>query len=353
MKNLKTLLAVCLAVLFGVAACKDDDKASTLTLSTNKVGFDAKGGTQTVNVTSNTDWVISTGSGWYNVAPSGASGNGTITITVEANTASAERTANVIVTSLLADINEEIIITQEAGKEEDVTTPKKLVETISYDDDELGIKFEYDTEGRIIKQTRYEYSEPYKTVTYSYDTDGQLVSSQEVSSNEPRIVNTTFTLSGQNLLVSEKYMDNGTLSFVDDYTLELDEKGWVSRWIGWEGEDFEMTFVYDEKGNVIKAEKYKNSKCTYRTEWTYDQNPSAFCSLHMPQWFFIINDIFDIKNNMKTQSDVNFKEGDEGNGSGTMTVTYDSDGYPTQSIHTYSWEGGTPKSYKTTYAYVK
>ena len=107
---MKNLLATCLVVLFGITACKEDNK--TLTLSTNKVEFDAESSTQIVNVTSNTNWVISTGGGWYKVETSGDNGNGAITITVEANNTSSERTANILVTSLSAGITEEIIITQ-------------------------------------------------------------------------------------------------------------------------------------------------------------------------------------------------------------------------------------------------
>ncbi|MDR2138619.1 MAG: BACON domain-containing protein [Tannerella sp.] len=70
--------------------------APTLTVPTDTLKYTAAGGSLNRPVTSNTDWSASPSATWLTVTPSGT-GNGTLTVTVEANTGAA-RTATVSVT---------------------------------------------------------------------------------------------------------------------------------------------------------------------------------------------------------------------------------------------------------------
>jgi len=93
MKKLFSLLALCLFVL---VSCEPEP---ILSLGTESIEFDAAGGTQTVSVTANNTWNVlaeSTDS-FYTVSPQSGEGNGFITITVQPNTGTANRSGQVAV----------------------------------------------------------------------------------------------------------------------------------------------------------------------------------------------------------------------------------------------------------------
>lgn len=106
---------------FFVASCGEEPVPEPQSLSANKtqVTFDASASEQVVQISANCNWVIAeswdTNDGkWFTVTPQMGQGNGTLTISVQANTG-ADRTADITVSS--AEKNVRITIVQ---KEQEV-----------------------------------------------------------------------------------------------------------------------------------------------------------------------------------------------------------------------------------------
>ncbi|GAB1453449.1 hypothetical protein MASR2M47_35050 [Draconibacterium sp.] len=72
------------------------DGACSLFLSSNMLDFTNTAGNKSVNVTSNSSWTVSDDATWISVSPPSSSNNGTLTVSVTANTG-AERTGTVTV----------------------------------------------------------------------------------------------------------------------------------------------------------------------------------------------------------------------------------------------------------------
>jgi all-beta uncharacterized protein len=69
-------------------------------LSLNSQQFPASGGTGTINLTAgggSCAWTASSGLDWVTVSPANGSGNGSVTITVAANTAGAAREGSITI----------------------------------------------------------------------------------------------------------------------------------------------------------------------------------------------------------------------------------------------------------------
>lgn len=80
---LATLMLALLTVSF--VSCKDDE-ADEVAVSQPSVNFSDNGGSQTIQVLSNTKWTVSGAPYWLTVAPSQGSGNGMMTLSATANT---------------------------------------------------------------------------------------------------------------------------------------------------------------------------------------------------------------------------------------------------------------------------
>ncbi|AUS04532.1 chondroitinase-B domain-containing protein [Pseudotamlana carrageenivorans] len=76
--------------------------------------FPAEGDTATVNVSSNVSWAVTDNQSWITVSPSSDSGNGTINVTVQENTADSERSGTITVSGSGVS-NQTIQVTQEAA----------------------------------------------------------------------------------------------------------------------------------------------------------------------------------------------------------------------------------------------
>ena len=106
---------------FFLASCGKEPVPEPQSLSANKtqVTFDASASEQVVQISANCNWVIAeswdtTDGKWFTVTPQMGQGNGTLTISVQANTG-ADRTADITVSS--AEKNVRITIVQ---KEQEV-----------------------------------------------------------------------------------------------------------------------------------------------------------------------------------------------------------------------------------------
>jgi endoglucanase len=108
------LLGFCIAITF-LISCKKKDAAlvqAQLSVSSAEELFIADGGTAEVAVTSNTKWNISNAEAWYTSTASATQGNGKISLNVQSNPLSTERSAIISVSA--GSISKEIKIRQSA-----------------------------------------------------------------------------------------------------------------------------------------------------------------------------------------------------------------------------------------------
>jgi len=85
---------------------------SMLSLSASSLDFTTAGGQLSFDITSNTSWEVSRSATWLTVSPASGTGDGTVRVTVAANTANNARTATITISG--AGISEQtIIVTQE------------------------------------------------------------------------------------------------------------------------------------------------------------------------------------------------------------------------------------------------
>ena len=109
------LLLAAFASSFILCGCKDNE-AGILELSESSFGnISSAGATLTVGITSDAEWKVSKTAQWCNVTPSEGSGNGTLTLQIEANPDNKERKVTVTVVSAAAKTSKRIEITQSAG----------------------------------------------------------------------------------------------------------------------------------------------------------------------------------------------------------------------------------------------
>lgn len=81
------------AMSVGLSSCVDDDEdeKDEVTVNLRSVNFTDDGGSQSIQVTSNTKWTISGNPSWLTVAPVQGSNNGAFTLTASANTDKSSR----------------------------------------------------------------------------------------------------------------------------------------------------------------------------------------------------------------------------------------------------------------------
>jgi hypothetical protein len=83
-----------------------------LTVSPTELSFAQNGGSENVSITSNTNWTVSSSVSWCTVSPTSGSNNGTITVTVNANDTTSERSATITVKDTNSNVTREIVVTQ-------------------------------------------------------------------------------------------------------------------------------------------------------------------------------------------------------------------------------------------------
>jgi len=83
-----SLLAIVMVSLMSVAlvSCSDDDDPDKVSVSMPSVNFGDYGGSQSIQVLSNTKWTVSGNPGWLTVSPMQGSSNGAFSLTATANT---------------------------------------------------------------------------------------------------------------------------------------------------------------------------------------------------------------------------------------------------------------------------
>ena len=84
--------------------------AAVLSLDTNSLEFASDSGSKSFKINSNTSWTVTSDQTWCSISPASGSSNGSVTVNVEKNTSTAERTATITVKSEAG--NKTISVTQ-------------------------------------------------------------------------------------------------------------------------------------------------------------------------------------------------------------------------------------------------
>ncbi|MFV0267210.1 MAG: cellulase family glycosylhydrolase [Draconibacterium sp.] len=119
-----------LIIIFGVFACGEsndpvtppDDFTPELSATPLSLNFNQNGGTETISITSNTTWNISSNASWCTSALQTSKGNANITISAEANILEEERTATISISA--EDVTTITIAATQEAKEPEVTGPE-------------------------------------------------------------------------------------------------------------------------------------------------------------------------------------------------------------------------------------
>jgi hypothetical protein len=85
------------------------------TISANTVSLSNVAGSTSIDVTSNSNWMINNSNSWVTITPSSSSGNGTITVTVSKNVSTNSRIASVYISSPQVGSSQMITITQKGA----------------------------------------------------------------------------------------------------------------------------------------------------------------------------------------------------------------------------------------------
>lgn len=96
-----------------------------VTVSPSTLSFVKDGSSETINISSNASWTISTDQNWLSVHPTSGSNNGTVTVTVPVNETSKERVGNIKIKS--PNVHETSVkVTQTAGDKELSVSPASV-----------------------------------------------------------------------------------------------------------------------------------------------------------------------------------------------------------------------------------
>jgi len=212
----------------------------------------------------------------------------------------------------------------------------KLLETITQPNGEYG-KYEYDSQNRLTKYSRYNRSSVLletRTLTYS---GNDLV---KAVFNSSTIFE--YTKSGNKITVINSSVTQ---------TWDLNSDGQLVKYVGILGSESQVIDYLYQNGNIVKhtyAYTYESGE-TYDVinEYKYDDKKSPMHNCTTPQWYLIYSfmDIMISTTNNMTERKWTF---DTNIGVETNAYEYDSDGYPTKRITTYSNEnkGVTDYIYK-------
>lgn len=117
-KNFLWLISMALFVGFSltlVSCGGDDDEQNEVSVSMPSVNFGESGGSQSVQVKSNTKWTVSGNPGWLTVTPMQGSNNGEFSITANPNT---EKSSRNCVLYINAGSASTVVSVNQSGKEQ-------------------------------------------------------------------------------------------------------------------------------------------------------------------------------------------------------------------------------------------
>jgi len=219
----------------------------------------------------------------------------------------------------------------------------KLLDKIISDDGEF-IEFEYDEQNRITNISMYYNGELSNSQTLTYGENEFIISYSHVDYPDDDY--------------EEKYViDGNTVTAVDDeypFTITLNSSGYPIKIIE-SGENWsdETTYQY-QGGNMIRwtrMETYNDEvELGYEAEFSYDNKKSPIYSCKSPKWFLLL---WFIDSGIGVNNNITEWKEDGRERTTTYTYIFDSDGYPTRQIKTYTYEDGEgdDQTYITEFTY--
>ncbi|UII21517.1 cellulase family glycosylhydrolase [Fulvivirga ligni] len=102
-----------------------------LTVSTNELNFNSSSETETVNISANVSWSASISASWIDVAPASGTNNGSVDISVSANTTSSARTGSVTISG--GALSQVIAISQAGDSGLPCSNPTPISISFSHD----------------------------------------------------------------------------------------------------------------------------------------------------------------------------------------------------------------------------
>lgn len=116
MKTIKLITMMAMALVLFAGSCKKDGEPTpSLSVSPTSISASADRSNHTVNVISNSSWIVTDAPSWIEVSPSSGKDNETIQITVRENTSTEERSNILVVSTADGSIEKNIKVTQ-SGK---------------------------------------------------------------------------------------------------------------------------------------------------------------------------------------------------------------------------------------------
>lgn len=119
MKNLlfKSLIVMgaMFAAVTGLTSCggeSDDDPTPTLNVSNPSLSMDGTGGSVTVQVTSNTKWIASSGASWCMVSPQSGEGNASVDVTTSENPTTSSRSCTIRIRTTDGSLSQDVTVEQ-------------------------------------------------------------------------------------------------------------------------------------------------------------------------------------------------------------------------------------------------
>jgi len=202
-------------------------------------------------------------------------------------------------------------VAEPAKAEEAVSCKVKLLESITDENGELIVKFEYDEQNRIVKI--YE--------RYRYETEKKISDSTTITYNSADLIT----------MGTEKYVKKGNTINIEpgSKTLTINKDGYVVKnYLG-------SPYTYQD-GNLIKEGSDDNTHLLY----SYDDKKSPFSNSNTPKW--LIQELqygnysdYAGKNNVVSKS----SEGPDGGGSHEYKYEYDSEDFPIKKTEVGYYEG--------------
>ena len=238
--------------------------AATLTLDTSVLEFMSGSGSKMFRISSNTMWAVSSDKNWCSVSPTSGSNDGSVTISVEENTSTSERTATITVES--ATITRTLSVVQSGATP--VTPPASQDRTFTVG----GVTFKMIaveggtfTMGATSEQgdDAYDWEKPAHSVTLSSYSIGETEVTQAlwqaVMGSNP-----------SNFSGSNKPVENVSWNDCQDFISKLNSMT---------GQNFrlptEAEWEYAARGgNKSRGYKYAGSNTLGNVAWYWDNIPS-------------------------------------------------------------------------------
>ena len=221
----------------------------------------------------------------------------------------------------------------------------KLLETITVveGNDIDAVMFEYDKQGRIVKQIQNSH-----TKTFTYNSAGDLIKVVEKYESSGDATTYTFTKNGN--IINETCIDDD-----DIFTgiIELNAEGLPVKI------SFDEYYTIEYKnGNVTKMTLYDSPSLEYgHYTFTYDDKNSPWLQCKTPKWYLAFAfDNFGIFTGLKNNPTTIEGTFLDGWSTSSFTYTYNNDGYPTKTTLTETEGYGKLShtyNYNISYTYTK